>query len=289
MSNKLISTKLQKLIDSLCFKRSIQISIDTLNINTSNLFRSCDYCAYIKSKNDGKAICMKLKNIAIDKSLASGNVYYNTCYMGITEIKVPVMFNGYPIAIVGLGGLVIKDNITKKWMTSKKNINKLGLEPEKAYTYYNKMEFINKNEIDWYIKMAQSISNFITAHLNSNPGKYKSLISNAKRRNDNYIIYKVSSFIENNYFEDLKLEEIAKTYYINPQYLSRLFKSTMGINFSDYLSNTRIEHAKILLKETNLKNDLIAYQTGFNSVNYFINCFKQKTGMSPKQYRSKNT
>lgn len=294
--NNSVSTHLQKLIDSLCFNRSIQVAIDflydfyktdnSLNINSDNSFRSCGFCSYIKSESDGKARCMKLKNIAIDKALASNNVYYSTCYMGVTEIKIPVIFNGTPVAIVGLGGIVLKDNLSKKWTSIEKNLKKLALDTETAKNYYNKFELINKNELDHYIKMAQTIANFITAHLNSDNNKYVSLISNTKRGNDNYIIYKVSSYIENNYFEDLKLEEMAKTYYINPQYLSRLFKSIMGINFSEYLTNTRIERAKILLKETNLKNNMIAYKTGFNSVNYFINCFKNKTGMSPKQYRS---
>lgn len=293
-----VSTQLQKLIDALCFERSIQISIDFLydfyktdnhlDINKNNSFRSCDYCSLIKSNNDGKSKCMKIKNIAIDKALESSSIYYSTCYMGVTEIKVPVWFNGQPVAIVGLGGIAVKDNISKKWHTIEKNATKLRLDIDKIKKYYHNLELTNKSELENYIKMAQTVANFITATLNSDKNKYTSLISNTKRGNDNYIIYKVSSYIENNYFDDLKLEEIAKTYYINPQYLSRLFKSIMGTNFSEYLSNTRIERAKILLKETNLKNSMIAYQTGFNSVNYFINCFKKKTGMSPKEYRAKH-
>ena len=294
----IVSTKLQKLIDSLCFKRSIQIAVEflydfyktdnTLNIDKNNSFRSCDYCSYIKSKSDGKARCMKLKNIAIDKTLANSHIYYSTCYMGVTEIKVPVIFEGHPVAIIGLGGIVLKDNISKKMNSIEKNIRKLNLDTDTAKVFASKLELINKNELDYYIKMAQTIANFITAYLNSDKEKYISLISNKKRGNENYIIYKVSSYIEKNYYEDLKLDDIAKTYYINPQYLSRLFKSTMGINFSEYLINTRIERAKILLKETNLKINVIAYKTGFNSVNYFVNCFKKKTGVSPSHYRTTN-
>ena len=293
-----VSTKLQKLIDSLCFKRSIQVSIDflydfyktdnTLNIDKNSSFRSCDYCSYIKSKNDGKAKCMKIKNIAIDKALERNNIYYSTCYMGVTEIKIPVIFEEQPVAIVGLGGIVIKDNLSKKINSIEKNIKRLNLDTDTVKKFYDKLELINKNELDNYIKMAQTIANFITAHLNSDKEKYISLITNTKRGNDNYIIYKVSSYIENNYFKDLKLDEIAKAHFINPQYLSRLFKSIMGTNFSEYLTNTRIERAKILLVETNMKNNIIAYKTGFNSVNYFINCFKKKTGMSPKEYKTKH-
>ena len=298
MKNTLISTSLQKLIDSFCYKRSIQVAIDflydfyktdnTLNVNNHNTFRSCDYCNYIKMKNDGKIKCMKLKNIAIDKALASSNIYYNTCYMGITEIKIPVIFNGHPVAIVGLGGIIIKDNASKKWHTVEKNIKRLDLDVEVASQYYNNLEIIDKNEIEHYIKMAQSIANFISAYLEANRNKYLHIITDTKRGNDNYIIYKVSSHIEKNYYENLSLEKIAKEYFINPQYLSRLFKIIMGTNFSQYLINTRVERAKILLKETNLKNDVIAYKTGFNSVNYFINCFNKKTGMTPKEYRTKH-
>lgn len=295
--NKIITTKLQKLIDSLSYKRSIHISIhflydfykndNYLNIDFPNTYHSCEYCKYIKSNIKGKSKCMKTKNIAVDKAIKRENALYSTCYMGVTEIIVPVIFNNQPIAIVFLGGLVVEENFQKNWSSNEKNINKLDLIPEKALSYYKALEHIKKSELDDYIKMAQTVANYVTCCLNSDSAKYNSLLL-SKKGNDNYIIYKIVSYIENNYNNDIRLSDIAKKHFINSQYLSKLFKKTIGINYSEYLFNTRIEHAKILLKETDKNLSLIAYETGFENMSYFCNRFKKKTGITPKEYRNKH-
>lgn len=296
--SKNVSTGLQKLIDSLSYNRSIHISIhylydfyksdNTLNINLSNTYHTTDYCSYIKSEKNGKYKCMKYKNICVDKAIKIGRTFHGCCYMGITEIKVPVIFNGQPVAIVFLGNLVAQEDSQDKFSAIEKNLNKLNLKKDVAFDFYkNQSEHTSKEQLNNYIKMAQIVADYITLHLKSNEAKYSALIFN-KKRNENYVIYNVVSYIENNYYKDIKLDNIAKENFINPQYLSRLFKNTMEINFSEYLINTRIEHAKILLKESNEPNSSIAHKVGFNSVNYFNNSFKQRTGMTPKEYRKKH-
>ena len=66
------NTKLQKMIDALTFKKSIHISIHflydfykndiSLDINHANTYHSHCFCSYVKSKQEGKTICMKHKN-----------------------------------------------------------------------------------------------------------------------------------------------------------------------------------------------------------------------------------
>lgn len=291
------NTKLQKMIDALTFKKSIHISIHflydfykndiSLDINHANTYHSHCFCSYVKSKQEGKTLCMKHKNIMVDKVITGGKTSYNTCYMGVTEIKIPVFFMNQLIAVVFLGGLVIREDFEKRVNLVEKNINKLGLNVTEALSNFNTWEFINKGELYDYIGMAQTIADFITSILNANSSKYESFVLR-KKKNENFIIYNIVSHIEKHYDQDLKLDDIAAANYINPQYLSRLFKSTMGINISDYIINTRIEHAKTLLRETTEKNSVIAFQCGFNSVNYFNNSFKKNTGLTPKEYRLKH-
>lgn len=59
----------------------------------------------------------------------------------------------------------------------------------------------------------------------------------------------------------------------------------MGIGFANYLLNLRMEHAKKLLRETNLKMWQVAEESGFNDYHYFSKVFKKAEGMSPAQYR----
>lgn len=80
------------------------------------------------------------------------------------------------------------------------------------------------------------------------------------------------------------LNSMAEHFYITPAYLSRTFKKGMGQNFSEYLSNRRLEKAVLLLEQGIRIND-ISRQLGYASPAYFLSKFKDKYGMPPSVYR----
>lgn len=84
--------------------------------------------------------------------------------------------------------------------------------------------------------------------------------------------------------EPIGLGNAADAVGVNSAYLSYLFSQEMGIGFSNYLLNLRIEHAKKLLKESNLKMREVAEKSGFNDYHYFSKVFKKMNGVSPAEY-----
>lgn len=96
------------------------------------------------------------------------------------------------------------------------------------------------------------------------------------------IISEIQAFLRENYYCDLSLNELAATkYYMNPNYLSRLFKAVTGIGFSKYLLTLRMEKAKELLADTSLSIGEIASMVGYTSTSYFIANFKKYFGETP--------
>ena len=84
---------------------------------------------------------------------------------------------------------------------------------------------------------------------------------------------------------DLKLESIAPLFGYSSSYLGKLFSQKEGINFNTYLDHVRINEAKKLLKNPNLKVYEIAAKVGYKDVNYFYIKFRKNTGTSPADYR----
>lgn len=93
-------------------------------------------------------------------------------------------------------------------------------------------------------------------------------------------------FLEENYYCDLSLNELAATkYYMNPNYLGRLFKAKTGKGFSRYLLEVRMRHAQELLGAGGLSIGEVASLVGYTSPSHFIQSFKKVYGDTPGSVR----
>ena len=101
------------------------------------------------------------------------------------------------------------------------------------------------------------------------------------------IIRKVEEYILVHYGEKCSLEDVADFVYMNPSYFSRFFKKETGKNFSEYLTDVRLDAAKRLLQEGNYNMNEIAEIAGFGSGKYFSKIFRERMGSSPTEYRRK--
>ena len=101
------------------------------------------------------------------------------------------------------------------------------------------------------------------------------------------IISIAQKFIEDNYHLDLSADSIAEECNVSVSYLHQMFKKRLNTTPGDYLIGCRISAARNLLINTTLPLIDIAFRCGFNSQSYFSYCFKEHTGLSPKDYRKK--
>ncbi len=92
-------------------------------------------------------------------------------------------------------------------------------------------------------------------------------------------------FVAENYDGLITLEETADRVSLSPTYLSKKFKQVTGKTFSEYVNFIRLRQATQMLLTTDDSVTEIAMKCGFNSGNYFKDCFKKKFGVSPRTYR----
>lgn len=96
----------------------------------------------------------------------------------------------------------------------------------------------------------------------------------------------VKRYIWENIDKHISLNQLAAMVYLNPTYLSRVFKNNTGQTIVEYITFVRIEKSSQLLRETNLKVQEIAVAIGIDSAIYFGRVYKKETGMTPQEYRS---
>lgn len=95
---------------------------------------------------------------------------------------------------------------------------------------------------------------------------------------------KAVKYINMNFRENLTVNEVAKIAYLSPVYFGQVFKKRLGICFTEYLNDKRIQLAKKLLKN-GMNVTETCFESGFNTISNFVKCFKKIVGVSPKTYQ----
>ncbi len=111
------------------------------------------------------------------------------------------------------------------------------------------------------------------------------LIEEIQGLKEKIIFTKIHDSINKNVFADISLEYIAQEVGMSPQYLSKIFKEEIGMNFIDYVTGKRIAYAKELLENKDKSIREIAVEVGYSDSSYFTRIFKKIVGLTPKEYR----
>ena len=99
------------------------------------------------------------------------------------------------------------------------------------------------------------------------------------------VINGITRYLQAHLAEEVSLSVLSEQFHLNPQYISQLFKSEIGVNFLTYLTNIRMEKAKKLLLSTSLPVAEVAEQAGYGDYRVFTKVFKKSEGVTPSQYR----
>ncbi len=118
--------------------------------------------------------------------------------------------------------------------------------------------------------------------------KIARIVVQSKERNSlptDIYIKEVINHIHHNYDVDLKVKDLASIVYLHSSYLHRIFKESMNCTIMEYLTEVRMDKAKMLLAKTNIPITEISDYVGINSRQYFSFLFKRMIGQTPRDYR----
>lgn len=102
-----------------------------------------------------------------------------------------------------------------------------------------------------------------------------------------YLVKQAIEYINQYYNQKLDLQTVADQLYVSTWHLCKVIKKQTGTNFVDLLNTARIENAKKMLLESNMKIYEIAEAVGYTDTAYFSKIFKRVTQVTPNEYRNK--
>jgi two-component system, response regulator YesN len=190
-------------------------------------------------------------------------------------------FDAYlrPVGVTALKSNLIKNYIFMDViLATAKLINETGGEIDRVIPELSSVEIILSN-IKTVEQLREQAYKIITIGLacrdSQSNGQHTHLIRQAKE------------YLEQHFADpELSLNEVAAQANLSPSHFSVVFSQETGQTFKEYLTQTRINKAKELLRMTTLRSADIAYRVGYNDPHYFSSVFKKNTGLSPIEFRS---
>lgn len=102
-------------------------------------------------------------------------------------------------------------------------------------------------------------------------------------------ILDVQTYIDAHYTESITLADVADTFHVSKEHLSRLFKKQVGVSVQHYITNKKIDYAKRLMKKhPSLSVSTVSVMSGYIDLQYFYRVFKKETGLTPIEYKTDN-
>ena len=153
------------------------------------------------------------------------------------------------------------------------------------YRFMKQKKYISEIPLEWTRQEFSSCEQY-KKWLLSKVQEFRKMRETRMRKGYSEKVERVLNFIENNYARnDLSVTIIAEELSVSEGYLRKVFKDELKITISEYLNNYRLNMAKKILSENNVKISDIYSKVGFTSSQYFSTAFKKFTGLSPKEYQ----
>ncbi len=229
------------------------------NIGGSIRLQKNNYSNRVKLNYDLKKLCSGLINDFLSMNMLGVNRKINLFYLEILYLD--------------------KETLLKLiWDFNEILINLFNQEFGFKISMCDKAYVIKIDVEDPYHELLDRINDFIDILVKT--------IKDIDTRTSNALVKKALDYISINYNKAITLNNVATYLEVTPGYVSNLLSSYTSKNFTDLVTECRIEKAKELLKE-NYQIKEIASSLGFGSHNYFSKVFKKVTGLTPKEYKTK--
>jgi len=286
-------------------------------------FKKNEYCMALQSTEEGLKKCLESDNSALEKAKRTKQYCLYTCHAGLTNVVIPLEYKGVEIGSIFSGQIVTEKPTVEMFNKIFNKIKCPGIEYEVLLKSFLNTKLMKEEDLLFGIKLLEVMANYIISVEDENflqseiyikdkeileyenkeiklenelkklqisileyDKENKEILAKSNGSKNTHVISKAQLFIQDNYYKNIKLNDVADAVYLSPNYFSTIFKEITGYNFCVYLSKTRIKKAKKLLLETELPIKEIVFKTGFEDYNYFNRIFKQTEGIPPAKFRS---
>ena len=249
------------------------------NLPHRNRHNENPFCAIMAQTNRTCAACLEVQQRAVEA--ANDRPVTVTCFAGLSDTAVPVKLGQRIIGFLQTGQVALKQpgqagfkSISGKILEWAPKIDLAQLEE----AYLNSKVFTRRQHAA-VVRLLEIFGRQLSAAAN------RMTLQDAETEPP--MIRRAKAYISGHYGDPVSLDEMARTTHVSTFYFCKMFKKATGLTFTDYLGRVRVEKAKNLLLNPQLRVSEIAYTVGFQSLTHFNRVFRKLTGESPTDFREK--
>lgn len=237
------------------------------------------FCALMAEQNRACAACLEAQHqIAAAAGCGPRTV---KCFAGLCETGVPVSVGEEVIGFLQTGEVFLTKPTRAQFARTAQQLVDWGwrVDLRRLEEAYFQTRVITPEQYE-------SVLHLLTIF-----AQHLALVSNqllvVRANAEPPAVTKARKFIAEHQADEISLGDVAHAVNTSTFYFCKMFKKATGLNFTDYLSRVRIEKAKNLLLNPNLRVSEIAFASGFQSLTHFNRVFRKLCGISPTGYRLK--
>ena len=235
------------------------------------------FCALMSKSNRSCAACLRVQQELIDGE--TEEVQTTTCFAGLSETAIPIHVGNKVVGFLQTGQVAFRKPTDAGFSRVSQQLIAWGAKVDltKLEDAYFHSRVLSQEQYEAMVRLLEIFA------------KHLSVIANQvlvqQENGEPPLISRAKNYIGEHQAESISLDQIAKTLNVSTFYFCKLFKKATGLTFTDYFARTRIERAKNLLLNPNVRISEVAYDCGFLSLTHFNRIFKRVVGKSPTHYR----
>jgi len=235
------------------------------------------FCALMAKSSRSCAACLQVQQELIEGE--PGKSASVMCFAGLCDTAIPVRVGDSIIGFLQTGQVALRKPTQAGFTKVAQQLIAWGVKVDlnELQDAYFHSKVLSREQYQAMVRLLEIF------------GKHLSVMANQilveQQNEEPPMITRAKSYIGEHQAEELPLDQMARVLNVSTFYFCKMFKKATGLTFTDYLARTRIERAKNLLLNPNVRVSEVAYDCGFISLTHFNRIFKRVVGKSPTVYR----
>jgi AraC-like DNA-binding protein/ligand-binding sensor protein len=235
------------------------------------------FCALMAKSSRSCAACLQVQQELIEGE--PGESASTMCFAGLCDTAIPVSIGSNVIGFLQTGQVALRKPTEAGFTKVAQQLIAWGVKVDlnQLQDAYFHSKMLSKEQYQGMVRLLEIFAKHLSVLANQ--------ILVEKQNEEPPLIARAKRFIGEHQAESLSLDQMAESLNVSTFYFCKMFKKATGLTFTDYVARTRIERAKNLLLNPNVRVSEVAYDCGFISLTHFNRIFKRVVGKSPTDYR----